>query len=111
MAIGAIVVIGVVKVVLIGYLFSGSDIARRHNPDSAIDVFSLAVGVAGVIDEHCCPKAVDHLSMITGAEEVGYEAVFVAFISFVFGKARAIVLDDRLSFAYATHCVTTGGVN
>jgi hypothetical protein len=35
----------------------------------------------------------------------------VAFISLVFGKARSIVLDDRLAFSYAAHCVTTGGVD
>ena len=68
-------VVGVVEVVLVGELFAGGDVAEGDDEDAAVFIFGLAVGVAGVVDEHGGAEAVDDGAVLSGAEEVGDEAV------------------------------------
>ena len=76
----AVVGVGVVEVVFVEEFFVWGDVAEGADEDSAVAGFGLAVGGAGVVDEHGGSEAVDDVGGVFDAEEVGDGAVGIALV-------------------------------
>jgi hypothetical protein len=64
-----------------------------------------------MVNEHGGSEAVYHFTLLTGAEQVGNEAVLIAFVSLFFGKARSIVFNDVRALPDVASCVAAGCVD
>ena len=110
-AVAGIGEVGVVEIVLVEKLFAGGDVAASNDEDAAVDVFGLAVGRAGVVEEHAGAEAVDDLVAVADAEEVGDDALGVADVGEPFGEVGAVVFEDALAFADGVERDAAGGVD
>ena len=63
--------IAVVKVVVVGEFFSGSDVADGADEDPAIDFVSFTIWTARVIYECGNIVAVDHMFTVGQAKQIG----------------------------------------
>lgn len=88
-------VVGVVEVVLVDELFAGGDVADGLDVDAAVGLLGLAVGGAGVVDEHGGGEAVDDVVGAVDGEEIGYGFFGVAVVGDVFRDAGAVVFEDE----------------
>lgn len=77
----------------------------------AVDLLGLAVGVAGVVDEHGRPVAIDHLRSVPDAEQVRDGFIGVAKVGHILIDPRTRVFDDASAFGDGGSSVTTGGVD
>ena len=106
-----IVFVGVVEVVLVDQLFIGGDVADGADEDTTARLFGLAVGGAGVVEEHGGAEAVDDVALVAEAEEVGDGTVGVALVGKVFGDACASVLEDAAATWDGVEGVAAGGMD
>ena len=104
-------VVGVVEVVLVDELFAGGDVADGFDPDAAVVLFGLAVGRAGVIDEHGGGEAVDDVFGAVDGEEIGDGLVGVAVVGEGFGDPGAVVLEDAAAARDGVESGDAGGVD
>src|SRR5665213_1597935 len=106
-----VVLVRVVEVVLVDQLLGGGDVADRPDEDALADFYRLAVGRAGVVEEHRGAEAVDDVALPAEAEEVGDVAVGVTVVGFFFGQPGPVVLDDAGAAADGVERVAAGGVD
>jgi hypothetical protein len=104
-------VVGVVEVVLVDEFFAGGDVADGLDVDAAIVLFGLAVGGAGVVDEHGGGEAVDDVGGAVDGEEVGDGLLGVALVGDVLGDAGAVVLEDAAAAGDGVERDDAGGVD
>ena len=110
-AIGFVGFVRVIEVVLVDQFFAGGDVADGADEDSTARLLALAVGRAGVVEEHRRSKAVDYIAVVPEAEDIGDDAVGVALIDQLFGEARAVVLDDAAAARDGVQRVAPSGVD
>ena len=75
------------------------------------DLVGLAVGVAGVVDEHGDAVPVDYLRSVTDSEEIGGGRVLVLYVGLLFGYARPGVFDDAGAILDWLGGVAAGGMD
>ena len=103
--------VAVVQVVVVRKFFVCGNIANCPDPDPAPDLVSFAVGIAGVIDEHCGAVAIDHNFAVTQSKKIGGRRVLILLISGFLADARASVLHHPGSRFDGRGGVTAGSVN
>jgi len=100
-----------VEVVLVDELFAGGNVADGLDVDAAVVLLGLAVGGAGVIDEHGGGEAVDDVGGAVDGEEVGDRLLGVALVGDVLGDAGAVVLEDAAAARDGVERGDAGGVD
>lgn len=103
--------VAIVQVVVVAELFTGSDVADRHDPDPAILFFCLAVRVAGVVEKHRRAMPIDDGCAVTNAKKVGHGQRLVLHISTILAHPRPCVLNDMGALADRGSGVATGSVD
>src|SRR5579871_2856051 len=100
-------IIAIVQIVFIRQLFARRDVTDSHHEYSSLVILRLAIRVARVVNEHRRSKAVDYLPVISTAEQVGHEAIFIPLIGLFFCKTRTIVLTNTRAFFYHLRGIAT----
>lgn len=101
----------VVEAVVVAKFLAGGNVADGHNPDSVIGFLGLAIGIAGMVDEHGDAVTIDYFGAIANTEEIGDRFVFVAAVGLLFIDDGASVFDHAGAFRDGRGGVTTGGVD
>jgi hypothetical protein len=78
---------------------------------AALVLLGVAVGVAGVVEEHGGAEAVDDVALVAEAEEVGDGALGVALVGEFLGDARSVVLEDALAAGDGIERVAASGMD
>src|SRR6266404_477881 len=106
-----ILVIAVVEVVIVGELFAGCDIAGGDDPYSLVNLVSLTVGFATMIDESGGAMTIDDVDAVIQSKKIGLLAMVIQFIGLRACDARPGVFKDVRAFFYRVVGVNTGGMN
>ena len=101
----------VVKAVIVGDLFAGSDVSDGLNPHAAFGFSGFAVGVATVIDEHRHAVSIDHHRSIPESKKVGDGRVLVCGVSLVLCEARPSIFGHAHAFANRSRRIAACGMN
>src|SRR5580692_9051092 len=105
------IVLAVVEPVIVGEFFAGSDVANAGDEDAVSVLIGLAIGIAGVIDEHRHAVAVDYNFAIADTEQISEWAPIVAIVAFGLGNAFASVFQYPSTVGYVVQRKTSGGMN
>jgi hypothetical protein len=93
---GRVIRVAVVKVVVVGEFFSGSDVANGTDEDAAIDLVSFTIWTTRVIYECGNIVAVNHMFTVGQAKQIGARRVLVNGIGLVVCQTRPGVLDNNV---------------
>jgi len=106
-----LVVAAVVKTIVVGDLFAGSDVANRRNPHAPPDFPRFAVGIATMIDEHCRAVAIDDDRAVSESKQIGNGRVLVCCVGFFLGEARPRVFGYAHAFTNRGRGIAARGVD
>ena len=101
----------VVEVVVPDEFFSCGDVADREEPDAALDLIHLAIGIARVVQIRAQAVSVNYRLAIVEPVEVGAGDAIVTAIGFVNGDALPRVLNDASAFTNRGGGVDADGMN
>lgn len=86
--------VAIEEVVVIGKLFSGFDVAQRHDPYAVVDLVGLAVWITSVVHESGHAEAINDGVAVIHGEEVRYLCVRVHAFASLGGEPRTGVFQD-----------------
>jgi hypothetical protein len=106
-----LVLIAIVEAVVVGQLLAGSDVAEGRNPDAAVFLAALAVGLATVVDVHGRAAAFDDGRAVAESKHIGDGRVLADGVGLGAGEAAASVLGHALALADGRGSEAAGAVD
>ncbi len=101
----ALVIVAIVKAIVVAKLFSRSNVPDRRDPNAPVNLLSLAVRVAGVVDEHGGSVSIDDLRAVPNGKQIGDRFIFVAKVGLVLIDQGPGIFHDARAF-----CDGRGGI-
>src|SRR5271166_1391925 len=101
----------VVQPVVVGEFLPRTQVSHRSNEDTPINLVHFAIRVAGMINEHSHPVAIDDDCAIADSEQVGERASVVSPVSLLLGDTFTRIFEYDRAPRNIFQCETAGSMN